>query len=240
MVALCLVVPAWLPTVLSYGLMQWPLFSHFVAPHDVAYRLAFFFVQLSLTCLAIAFLSWRYASAIWTPQPPLDRRILVCLFILLPLLLYHLCGSIIGSQSAIALSGLGLEGAKELATVHNEVWGSLAYGSSLTGMVCSSVMSFAAPVLEEVVFTGFLVNAVAKPYGFAIAVVIVPACFALAHGFQFGMGLQLVPLVFAGVTYAIIRLCSGSLLTAVFGHWTINAVIFLPKWVIAVIHFAHV
>jgi hypothetical protein len=24
---------------------------------------------------------------------------------------------------------------------------------------------------------------------------------------------------------------------AVFGHWTINAVIFLPKWVLAVIHF---
>lgn len=140
----------------------------------------------------------------------------------------------------MALSGFGVEGTKTLASIHHDVWGSLAYGSSLAGVVCSSVMSFAGPVLEEVVFTGFVVNAIAKPYGFVVAVVSAPACFALVHGFQFGVGLHLVPLFFAGVTYAVIRLCSGSLLLAVFGHWTINAVIFLPKWVVAVMHFTHV
>jgi membrane protease YdiL (CAAX protease family) len=221
-------------------LMQWPLFSHFAAARDEAYRITFFLVQLSLVFGSAAFLSRRHAPAIWTPQPLLRRGILASLVILLPLLLNHLADCFVGIQGAIALSGLGSEGTKTLTSIYHDVWGSLAYGSSLAGVACSSIMSIAAPVLEEVVFTGFLVNAIAKSYGFVVAVLIVPACFALVHGFQFGFGVPLFPLYFAGVTYAAIRLYSGSLLLAVFGHCTVNAVIFLPKWVIAVMHFTRV
>jgi membrane protease YdiL (CAAX protease family) len=99
-------------------------------------------------------------------------------------------------------------------------------------------MSFAVPVLEEVVFTGSVVNAIAKPYGFVTAVVGVPMCFGLVHVFQFGVGRHLVPVFFAGVTYVAIRVFSGSLLLAVLAHCVVNAVILLPKWVVAVIRFS--
>jgi len=129
------------------------------------------------------------------------------------------------------------KGNETLASIHNEVWSRLAYGSSLAGVLCSSVLSFADPVLEEVVFRGFVVNAIAKPRGFFAAVIGASACFALVHVLQFGFGIHLLPLFFAGLTYAIIRVCSGSLVLAIFAHWTINVVIFLPKWLVAVMHF---
>ena len=237
-VLFCLFVAGWLPTLFAHALMSWPLFSAFTAEHNSAYRIIFFIVQLSLICGAIAFLSRRHASAVWTPQPLWPRRAVVSLLILLPLLLFHLPDSLSGIQGAIALSGFGVEAKVRLASIHDEAWEGLAYGSSLTGVVCSSILSFAAPALEELVFSGFLINAIAKPYGIAAAVVGAPACFAVVHIFQFGVGAHVIPLFFAGITYASLRVCSGSLLLAVLGHWTINAVIFLPKWVVAVLHFA--
>jgi membrane protease YdiL (CAAX protease family) len=234
---LCLFVPDWLPTLLAHALMLWPMLSTFASDHDEGYRVAFFLLQLSLICGAIVFVSRSHTAAVWTPQPSWGRGITIAGLTLLPLFLYHLASSVQGIQATIALSSFGGEARETLAAIHNETWGRLAYGSSLAGVVCSSVLSFTAPVLEEVVFTGFVVNAIAKPYGFAAAVVGASACFALVHVFQFGVGQHLATLFFAGLTYASIRVLSGSLLLAVFGHCTINAVIFLPKWVIAVLRF---
>lgn len=138
----------------------------------------------------------------------------------------------------LVLSGFGVEDTKMLASLYNEVWGRQAYGPSLAGVLSSSVLLFASPILEEIVFTGFTLNAIAKRYGSVAAVLGVPVCFALVHAFQFGLGTQLIPLFFAGLTYALIRLSSGSLLLAILGHWTINALVFLPKWVVAVMYFA--
>ncbi len=220
--------------------MQEHGFSTFVSEHDAVYRLTFFFVQSGLVCGAILVVGTRYKSALWTPQPSWKRSIAISVLIALPMFLYHLSSSVSAIQGVTAISSLGNEGRDAIASVYDEAWNRLAYGSSAAGVVCSSVLSFVAPVLEEIVFTGFVVNLIAKPCGFVAAVVGAPACFALMHVFQFGIGLHLIPLFLAGVTYASIRVCSGSLLLAVFGHWMINTVIFLPKWFIAVMHFSQV
>jgi len=239
-VLLCLVIPSWLPTLLDHALMRWPDFSTFISNHDVGHRLTFFLVQLVLTFGAIVFISERYTSALWTPQPSWNRGILIAALILLPLFFYELSMSVSQLHGVNSLSGFGDEGSKALASFHNQIWGRLAYGSSMDGVVLSSLLSFVSPALEEVVFAGFVVNMIARLYGFTAAIVGAPLCFALAHCFQFGFGLHFIPLFLAGLTYASIRVCSGSLLLAVFGHWMINAVIFLPKWIIAVMHFAQV
>jgi membrane protease YdiL (CAAX protease family) len=235
---LCLFVPNWLPTSLAHALMLWPVLSTFASEHDAGYRVTFFLVQLSLICGAVVFASRSHTAAAWTPQPSWGRGIAISVLTLLPLFLYHLSSSVQGIQATIALSSFGGEARETLSSIHDETWGRLAYGSSLAGVVCSSVMSFTAPVLEELVFTGFVLNATAKQYGFVVAVVSTSACFALVHVFQFGVGQHLALLFFAGLTYAGIRVLSGSLLLAVFGHCTINVVIFLPKWAIAVLHFS--
>lgn len=230
-------IPTWLPTVLSHLLVQWPDFVAFISIHEAGYRLTFFLVQLGLICGALVFLSARYTSALWTPPPSWRRGIRISVLILLPLFLYQVSKSISGVRVAMSLSEVGENGRSSVAFAHNYVWSRLAYASSLDGVVHSSVMSFVAPVLEEIIFSGFVVNIIARPYGFTAAVVGSALCFALAHVFQFGFGLHLNLLFASGLTYASIRVCSGSLLLAVLAHCMINAVIFLPKWVIALRHF---
>lgn len=236
LIVVCFASVAWLPTALTAALTEWPWFSDLATAHDAAYHVAFFFVQSTLVCGAVAFLSWKYAPAIWKPQPSLWRGAMVSLVILLPLALFYLpeCFIIPGK---VTILNSGAESAKMLASIHEETWGKLAYGSSLAGVVCGSCMAFASPVLEETVFSGFISNAIARKYGFASAAVGAPALFALVHGIPFGFRSQLIPLFFAGVIYTVIRFYSGSLLFAILAHWTINALIFLPKWVIAYIYF---
>jgi membrane protease YdiL (CAAX protease family) len=236
-ILLCFGVPCWLPTLLVYALKRWPAFWTFACEHDTIYIVGFFLVQLSLVCGGVAFLSKKYRSAVWTPQPSWRPGTMIPLLLLLPLFLLYLSRDVRGIRGMIGLSTYGMEGAKALASAHHVVWSRLAYGPSLAGVLCNSVMAFVAPILEDLVFTGFVMNAISKRYGFIAAVLGASTCFAFVHVTQFGVGEHLILLFFDGMTRALIRVFSGSLLLAVFGHWTINAVIFLPKWVLAVIHF---
>ncbi len=151
--------PAWLPTLSVYALREWLIFWTFASAHEAIYRLTFFLVQLSLLCGVVAFLSRKYSSAIWVPQPSWCRGFVVSLLILLPLLLFHLSGFARGVRGIIGLWTFGAEGIETLNSIYYQVWNRLAYGSSLAGVFCSSVASFVAPVLEELVFTGFGVGA---------------------------------------------------------------------------------
>ncbi len=227
-----------MPQVLTHVLMLWPFFGALTAQYLTEYRLIFFVFQLTLISGVTFYLSRRYGSAIWLPQPASWKRSLLSLCALLPLLIYHFyCG-----RWVIALWNFpdNAEAAQVLASVHQETWSRLAYGSSAQGVILSSLLSFTAPVWEEVVLTGFLLNRIAKWRGYFTGITGVALCFALGHSFQFGMGLHLVPLFFASATYAIIRVFSGSVLLAIFSHCVINAVIFLPKWIIAFTYFNNV
>src|SRR5665213_4542647 len=88
----------------------------------------------------------------------------------------------------------------------------------------------------EMLFSGLLANRLTKSFGFAVAILGTPLCFALIHVVQFGIGTHLIALFFAGFTYTVIRFRSGSLWTAVFSHLAINFVIFVPKWAVAIMH----
>jgi membrane protease YdiL (CAAX protease family) len=235
---LCLFVPTWLPTLVAHGLLLWSSFSRFVSQHNSAYCILFFVVQFSLICCAVTFLTRTYGSAVWMTQPRWRCGIPIAVFILLPLLAFHLYVSARGMRAIIALSNLGDAGNQVLSGFYRQIWGQLAYGSSGTGVVCSSLLSFVSPVLEEIVFSGFVVNAISRRYGLTAAAFGAPACFAMCHALQFGIGPHLIVLYMAGTTYTMIRIFSGSLLLAVFAHWMINAVIFVPKWVLAALYFA--
>lgn len=171
------------------------------------------------------------------PQPHLRRAFATLPLVLLPLFLFHLFGCLHGVGGLIALSTFGADANETLDSIHHEAWGRLAYDSSLTGVVCSSVLLFASPVWEELMFSGFVVNYIAKRFSFAAAIVATPALFSLLHAIEFGLGEHLVALYFAGLTYTLLRVSSGSIWLSVMGHWAINAVILLPKWLVAFLHF---
>ncbi|HZM04237.1 MAG TPA: CPBP family intramembrane glutamic endopeptidase [Candidatus Saccharimonadales bacterium] len=234
---LLLIVPNWLPRLVNQALMLWPSFVQISANHHASYFLIFFVVQTSLTCGAILFLSRNYASALWFPSPP--SRGFNSLLILAPLLFFHL-SSWLSIMPIMALSSMAKsqELTQAVAAMHHDIWSQLAYGASLTGVVCESLSSFVSPVLEEMLFSGLLANRLTKSFGFAVAILGTPLFFALIHVVQFGIGTHLIALFFAGFTYTVIRFRSGSLWTAVFSHLAINFVIFVPKWAVAIMHFS--
>ena len=222
--------------------MPWPLFLAFAQKQESACRITFLLIQVSLVFGGVVLLSRKYASALWVPQPLGRRPFSAFLLILLPMLLFHLVFCLLELRAIInsATFPQRTEATRMLASIYHQEWATTVSGTSGIEVVCESIMSFVAPVLEEVVFTGFVVNAIAKPYGFVAAALGAPLCFTLYHTLKFGVGVILIPLFFAGVTYSLVRICSGSLLLAVLAHCTVNAVIFLPKWVVAAIWFTRV
>ncbi len=232
-------VPSWLPTLLTRGLIDWPAFATFRAHHHSQYQLAFLALQSVLLFGSIIILSTRYPRAIWIRRPPFGRNTNLCACLLLPILLYHLSSWNSTTQLLETLSKLHnpSEARRVLAYAHTAIWSRLAGGPSLTGVVSASILSLTAPVLEEMVFSGFVANAILRSFGVTAALLGTPVCFALTHVVQFGFGPHLVPLFFAGLTCTGIRFVSGNLRWAIFSHLLVNIVIMAPKWTIAYLHF---
>ena len=67
--------------------------------------------------------------------------------ILIPLLGYHLVLAAKASQAVLTL--LRVSDRKTFMALHESVWGGLAYGSSFSGVILSSLASFVAPLVEE-------------------------------------------------------------------------------------------
>lgn len=236
LVLICFIVPGWLLTLLSVGLVRWPLFVAYASPHPIIYRAVFAIVQFGLMTGGIVYLSRKFRSALWYPPPSTWRRSVAALACLLPILSYHLC---IGLSSIRTIAELVAAPQQDIAmpllvSLYQQSWGALAYGSSFDGVIFSSALSFVTPVLEEIVFSGFVANALVRRFGFTAAVLGTSVCFCFVHAVRFGIGMQLVPVLFAGMTYVIVRLVSGSLFLAVLAHCIVNAVVFLPKWAVAI------
>jgi len=232
-------VPSILLTKISAHLILLPEFAHFASQHKEAYHLTFFGVQVGLVIATILFLSMKYPDALWRPGTTQDRRTVISLCILLPLLVYHMSSWPRGFRAIAFCARYSHQPTVKIMIdqLHNKTWSALAYGSNPSGVIYSSAISFIGPVFEEILFSGLLVNAIARSFRATTAILITPVCFALSHGFQFGFGPQLIPLLCAGLTYTLIRIFSGSLRLAIFGHLLVNFVIFLPKWILAILHF---
>jgi membrane protease YdiL (CAAX protease family) len=127
-----------------------------------------------------------------------------------------------------------------LASLFSQEWRPVADLPIRIDFVYASVMTFLAPVVEEALFTGFLLNAIAKPCGFIAAALGVALCFTFMHTFKVSVGVFLIPLFFASLTYSAIRIWCGSLLLPMLAHCAINGVIFIPKWVVAASYWSRV
>jgi membrane protease YdiL (CAAX protease family) len=229
----------YLPGLLANGLMSWRPFWLFTAKHNDGFYIALLFTQLFLGLGVVALFSTRYSSAIWTRKGLAWPQLLVALAVFLPLLLFYAFHCFSQIQCALSYSPRSgrAEDLRMLASIYQYYWDETAAGTSPVAIACASVRTLALPLVEEVLLTGFLTNAIARRYGFAAAAVGVPLCFTLGHVPRFGIHMSLVPLFFASVTYVTVRFCSGLLSLAVLSHCVINAVVFLPKWVVAALYF---
>jgi membrane protease YdiL (CAAX protease family) len=142
--------------------------------------------------------------------------------------------------SDAARFGSRAQSTEYLASLFSQEWRPVADLPTRMDFVYASVMTFLAPVVEEALFTGFLLNAIAKPCGFIVAALGVALCFTFTHTLKVGVGVILIPLFFASLTYLAIRIWCGSLLLAMLAHCAINGVIFIPKWAVAASYLSRV
>jgi uncharacterized protein len=89
-----------------------------------------------------------------------------------------------------------------------------------------------APLMEELLFRGFLYPALARWTGTAVSVIITASAFTLLHGAQLGYSWAPLLLIFVvGVTLTITRVRTNSVATCVIVHMTYNFVLLLQTYI---------
>lgn len=90
-----------------------------------------------------------------------------------------------------------------------------------------------APLMEELLFRGFLYPALARWTGAAASVIITASAFTLLHGAQLGYSWAALLLIFiVGLTLTITRVRTNSVATCVIVHMTYNFVLLLQTYIV--------
>jgi membrane protease YdiL (CAAX protease family) len=89
-----------------------------------------------------------------------------------------------------------------------------------------------APLMEELLFRGFLYPALARWTGTVVSVIITASAFTLLHGAQLGYSWAPLLLIFVvGVTLTVTRMRTNSVATCVIVHMTYNFVLLLQTYI---------
>jgi len=89
-----------------------------------------------------------------------------------------------------------------------------------------------APLMEELLFRGFLYPALARWTGAVVSVIITASAFTLLHGAQLGYSWAPLLLIFVvGVTLTVARARTNSVATCVIVHMTYNFVLLLQTYI---------
>jgi hypothetical protein len=89
-----------------------------------------------------------------------------------------------------------------------------------------------APLMEELMFRGFIYPALARWRGASISVLITAFCFTLLHGAQLGYSWAPLLLIFiVGVTLTVTRRITNSVATCVVMHMTYNFVLLAQTYI---------
>jgi len=90
-----------------------------------------------------------------------------------------------------------------------------------------------APLMEELLFRGFLYPALARWTGAAASLIITASAFTLLHGAQLGYAWAPLLLIFVvGVTLTVIRMRTNSVAACVIVHMTYNFVLLLQTYIV--------
>jgi hypothetical protein len=89
-----------------------------------------------------------------------------------------------------------------------------------------------APLMEELLFRGFLYPALARWTGTVVSVIITASAFTLLHGAQLGYSWAPLLLIFVvGITLTVTRARTNSVATCVIVHMTYNFILLLQTYI---------
>ncbi len=226
-------------------LMKINSFAAFCSNNHVLYLSTFFILQCTFILLSVIFLISKYRISLgllWNRTGA--RRLLYAIIVLLPLLYWHfssLVGLIVLLRQTLALKYDANEWNAIISSAHMDCWSELGYGDSLHGVIYFSLLScLFAPVFEEIMISGFLVNYICKKKNTYWALATAPIFFAALHipAFGFGFGSHLLFLLWAGYSYVIIRFLTGNIIFCICAHTLVNIIVSLPKWIVAILYFS--
>ena len=115
--------------------------------------------------------------------------------------------------------GIGYElafGVPEVETDIGVDWGS---GPVALGMAVASTVII-APIAEELMFRGYVLDSIRKMHGDWVAVVISALIFGLVHFEPYTIGLAAI----GGLIYGYLRVRTGSLWPSIIGHMLWNGI----------------
>jgi len=102
-----------------------------------------------------------------------------------------------------------------------------------SALLLASFAILVAPLIEELLFRGFLYPALARWTGPFISIVVTASAFAMLHGAQLGYSWAPMLLIFiVGVTLTVTRVVTRSVATGVIVHMTYNFVLLLQTYIV--------
>ena len=102
-----------------------------------------------------------------------------------------------------------------------------------SALLLASFGILVAPLMEELLFRGFLYPALARWTGSFISIVVTASAFTLLHGAQLGYSWAPLLLIFiVGVALTVTRVVTRSVATGVIVHMTYNFVLLLQTYIV--------
>jgi membrane protease YdiL (CAAX protease family) len=102
-----------------------------------------------------------------------------------------------------------------------------------SALLLASFGILVAPLMEELLFRGFLYPALARWTGTFISIVVTASAFTLLHGAQLGYSWAPLLLIFiVGVALTVTRVVTRSVATGVIVHMTYNFVLLLQTYIV--------
>jgi membrane protease YdiL (CAAX protease family) len=196
------------------------------ANHDL-YLATFFTLQLFVTAAFAAWLGRKYRAALFEPRPLTNwKNYIAVALIAAPFLIYEGHKTPRHCVSIITLVTLKPE---YVPGMMRDFWTAVVGNYTIWHVAFASLTAFITPVLEEIIFTGFLLNRL-----------ICAALFALVHLLSImTYAAENLPKLFCmSLTSQLIRLASGTLELAIACHIAANVLVLTPKWVLAYLYFA--
>jgi membrane protease YdiL (CAAX protease family) len=214
-------------------LLRWfyPAHAQWSAANPHLYS-ALYYICEGFTVIAVTIaLAWYYRCALFLPRPLLSfkKQLLLVVIVSAPLFCWVVSSCV---QRSIKVLELANAQPEQILPVARLVWKDLTGGTSVIDIAYFSLFSFLTPALEEIVFTGFLLNCTLGKFRVWLAVPVVAILFTTIHTFYvvspdvFWQSRMIV----LSMTAQTVRLITARLEVSIAVHVLMNVIVLIPSW----------
>jgi membrane protease YdiL (CAAX protease family) len=212
-------------------LRLYPPHADWAAANWHFYLALYYLCQGIMVITITAALGWYYRRALFLPRPPMPSRkqlwrvTTVCA----PLFCWVVYSCV---RRAIKVWNFASGNPDQMSALAVSIWKGLAGGSSVPDVVYFSLSIFFTPVLEEILYTGFVLNHTLRKVRPWSAVPFVALLFTTVHMFFVVSpdSMWIIRMIALSITSQVIRLITGRLEISIAMHVITNVITLIPSW----------